>query len=89
MILRDITSIHDVLLAYHNKYKLIDEAGKYFKIINIEETKTRSTPGYCVTLQEGDKQLEYELDKLIENFKIILLKLIKLIKIKWKVILQE
>jgi hypothetical protein len=72
MMLRDITSIHDVLLAYHNKYKLIDEAGKYFKITNIEEAKTRSIPGYYVTLQEDDKQLEYKLDKLIENFKIVL-----------------
>lgn len=73
MMLRDIKSIHDVILAYHNKYKLMNKAGKYFKIINIEETKTRSTPGYYVTLQWRDKQPEYRLDKLIENFKIVLI----------------
>lgn len=73
MMLRDIKSIHDVILAYHNKYKLMNKAGKYFKIINIEEAKTRSTPGYYVTLQWRDKQPEYRLDKLIENFKIVLI----------------
>lgn len=72
MEVREIKSIHDVLLAYHNKYKLMNKAGKYFKIINIEEAKTRSTPGYYVTLQWRDKQPEYRLDKLIENFKIVL-----------------
>lgn len=73
MEVREIKSIHDILLAYHNKYKLMNKAGKYFKIINIEEAKTRSTPGYYITLQWRDKQPEYRLDKLIENFKIVLI----------------
>lgn len=73
MILRDIKSIHDVVLAYHNKYKLMNKAGKYVKIINIEEAKTRSTPGYYVTLQWHNKYGEHRLDEIIKNFKIVLI----------------
>ena len=73
MEVREIKSIHDILLAYHNKRKLMNKAGKYFKIINIYESKTRSTPGYYVVLQWHSKYEEHRLDELIKNFKIVLI----------------
>lgn len=73
MEVREIKTIHDILLAYHNKYKLRNKVGKYFKIINVYESKTRSTPGYYVVLNWHNKYEEHRLDELIKNFKIVLI----------------
>lgn len=73
MMLRDIKSIHDVILAYHKKQKLMDKEGKYYSIVSVEEEKTESGYNYYITLERGNSKFPLLLENVVNNFRIVIL----------------
>lgn len=72
MMLREIKTLHDILLAYHNNYKLMNKAGKYFRIIGICTDTAKDSPVYCVRVTFNNKTFVYSLDDAIDKLKIVL-----------------
>lgn len=73
MVVREIKTLHDILLAYHNKYKLRNKAGKYFKIIGIyTDTDSKDIPVYYIRVTFNNKTFVYSLNDAIDKLKIVL-----------------
>lgn len=72
MVVREIKTLHDILLAYHNNYKLMNKAGKYFKIIGIYTDTVEDSPVYYIRITFNNKTFIYSLNDAIDKLKIVL-----------------
>ena len=72
MMLREIKTLHDILLAYHNNYKLMNKVGKYFKIIGIYTDTAKDIPVYYIRVTFNNKTFIYSLNDAIDKLKIVL-----------------
>lgn len=72
MVVREIKTLHDILLAYHNNYKLMNKEGKYFKIIGIYTDTAKDSPVYYIRVTFNNKTFIYSLNDAIDKLKIVL-----------------
>lgn len=73
MEVQEIKTLHDIVLAYHKKQKLMDKEGKYYNIVSVEEEKTESGYNYYITLERGNSKFPLLLENVVNNFRIVVL----------------
>lgn len=70
MEVQDIKSIHDIVLAYHKKQKLVDRQGMYYTLICVSDIPN---VGIRVIIERGKDRYSYEFnDDFKKLFKIVI-----------------